>query len=582
MLALMFRLPLALTVAAALAAQTPGDVVTATFTDVHWLPRHLGDVGQGKATVLFFTSLDCPLVQRYLPAVRALSGEFGDRDVRFLLVNVGSDGLVDAAGQCVEQVPAAIPAKDFDLSLTKACGVERTATAVVLDAAHRVVYRGRVDGQYTYAGTAPSPGRQDLREAIVDVLAGVPVRVPRTTVEGCLISAAPAPGATAVTFSRQVAPLLQQHCETCHRASGQAPFPLQTFADASKHRAMLGEVVAQGRMPPWHGSSRYGTFVNHRGLDDAAKATIANWVAAGGPLGDEHELPPPRSWPPSPWRIGEPDQVIRLVAPVHLPADGNVAYKYFVLPFRFAQDTWVEAIEIKPENPRVLHHCNLARVQWGESFRQDGFVTGLVPGGDPMVLDPGTAVRIPAGAALALQAHYVTSGRPEQDRIAVGLRFPRVPVQKELRVMVVADHRFAIPPGAVSHPVEATRQFRDDALGIGLFVHMHVRGRDMAVRASAPDGTQETLLLVPTYHFDWQQSYRWSAAGKAFSKGTSITALAHYDNSAFNPFNPDPQARVTFGLETADEMMFAFLFYVQSKEALALQVDAANGHVRAD
>jgi len=146
------------------------------------------------------------------------------------------------------------------------------------------------------------------------------------------------------------------------------------------------------------------------------------------------------------------------------------------------------------------------RVKFRQQFSQDGFITGQVPGGDAMVLDPGTALRIPAGSALALQAHYVTTGQAEEDRLQLGLRFPRVPVQKELRVQIVADFRFAIPPGANAHPVKAARKFDVDALGIGMFVHMHLRGRDMTVRALPPAGTAETLLQVPAYNFDWQQS----------------------------------------------------------------------------
>jgi hypothetical protein len=258
-----------------------------------------------------------------------------------------------------------------------------------------------------------------------------------------------------------------------------------------------------------------------------------------------------------------------------------VPYQYFVLPHRFEHDTWVEALEIKPDNKRVLHHCNLAHVEWGEKWSQDGFITGQVPGGDAMVLDPGTAVRIPAGSVLVLQAHYVTTGQPEQDRLRVGLRFPRVPVQKELHVQIVADFRFAIPPGALAHPVAAHRRFREDAIGIGMFVHMHLRGRDMKVTATPEDGVEETLLLVPNYAFDWQQSYRWAPGQRRFAKGTTVRALAHFDNSRWNPFNPEPEATVRFGQETFDEMMYLFLFYVHEREQLGLPVDPASGRTLA-
>lgn len=558
----------------------PSEPVDAPLTDRRWLRRQLAELAGPCATVVFFAGVGCPIVQRYLPRIGALAREREADGVRVLVVNTGpGDGLVEAAAQQVELAPAASFAKDFDGALARALGVERTATAVVLDGARRIVYRGRVDRQYRYAGAAPDPGRADLAEAVADVLAGRPVAVASTPVEGCRITAAPpAPPAEVPTFARDVAPLLHRHCQDCHRPGGEGPFALGTFDEVHRHLQMVGEVVDQQRMPPWYGSPRHGEFANVRGLSAAERQTILAWVAAGGPAGTGEAPLPPRP-PAGRWRIAAPDLVLRVPVPVRLPAEGYVPYKYFVLPHRFERDTWVEAIEIRSEDGRVLHHCNLARVRWGEPFSQDGFVTGQVPGGDAMVLDPGTAVRIPAGSALALQAHYVTVGEPVVDRLETGLRFARGRVDKELRVCIVSDRRFRIPPGASAHPVAAQRRLRHAARGIGLFVHMHLRGRDMTVRAVPPEGGPETLLVVPNYNFDWQQSYRWGPAGRLFPAGTVIAAEAHYDNSAGNPFNPDPAATVGFGLQTLDEMMYAFLFYVRDDERLGLAVDPATGHV---
>jgi hypothetical protein len=136
-----------------------------------------------------------------------------------------------------------------------------------------------------------------------------------------------------------------------------------------------------------------------------------------------------------------------------------------------------------------------------------------------------------------------------------------------------------IPPGARAHPVRAVRTLARDAVGIGMFVHMHLRGRDMKVVAESPDHEEQTLLVVPNYNFDWQQSYRWQPGAKTFARGTKIKALAHFDNSPWNPFNPDPSQAVKFGLETTDEMMYLFLFWVAADEALGLRVDPKTGRV---
>jgi len=572
----------AATTAPAVAAA--GEPVDATLTDGRWSPRRLSEFAGTAGTVVFFTAIDCPIAQRYLPRIGELAREFAPPRFRFLVVSAGrGDGLVDAAAQQVEAAPATTFGKDFDGALARALGVERTATAVVLDASRTIVYRGRVDAQYRYAGTMPNPGRADLHEALADIAAGRPVAVAATVVEGCKLdlSAAPAAAAAAApTFFRDVLPLLQQHCQDCHRDGGEGPFALAKPTDCRAHLEMIGEVVAERRMPPWYGSRAHGDFVNVRGLDDSQRALIAAWLAAGAPDGKAADAPPPRTFPQQEWRIGEPDLVLKVPAPIRLPAEGYVPYRYFVLPYRFEQDTWVEGIEIKPELKNSLHHCNLARVQWGQPFSQDGFVTGQVPGGDAMVLDPGTAVRIPAGSALVLQAHYVTTGAPVVDRLRVGLRFPRTTVDRELRVLIAHDSRFEIPAGAPAYPVQGRRTLKTAARGIGLFVHMHLRGRDMTVTASTPDGGEEKLLVVPNYNFDWQQSYRWGKEGRLFAAGTRIAALAHFDNSTSNPFNPDPTVPVHFGQETVDEMMYAFLFYTQDGERLGLSIDPHTGRVQ--
>jgi len=557
-----------------------GGVVDASFLDLRWQLRTLRDLPAANATVVWFATIECPLVQRYLPRVGQIANDYAGRGVTTLVVNVGAgDPFVDAVGEVAHKAPAAVFGKDVDLRLATACGVDRTATAVVLDRHLRLVYRGRIDDQHGYSSSRPQPGRDDLRTAIDELLAGAPITVPTTAVSGCRITPAPAIAGPAPSYLRDVAPLVHRHCIACHRPDGEAPFALLSAAQVQKHANMIGEVVAQGRMPPWYASSKHGSFANHRGLDERELAIVRAWVAAGAPVDDPGQPAVVPERPAGGWRIGEPDLVLSMKAPTRLPAEGPIPYHYLLLPYRFEHDTWVEAIEIRPQNERVLHHCNLARVKLGEKFSQDGFITGYVPGGDPLVMDPGIAVRIPAGSALVLQAHYVATGEPEQDRLQVGMRFPRTKIEQEMQVAIVADFRFAIPPGAMAHPVRASRTLREDAVGIGMFAHMHLRGRDMLATATAPDGATQTLLSVPNYNFDWQQSYRWHAGRQTFAKGTRIQALAHFDNSAWNPANPDPAATVRFGQETTDEMMYLFVFWVAQAERLGLAVDPANGRV---
>jgi hypothetical protein len=295
------------------------------------------------------------------------------------------------------------------------------------------------------------------------------------------------------------------------------------------------------------------------------------------PKGDPAKLPPPRTFSKSRWQIGEPDFVTTMALAHSIPATGFVDYRYVVFPYVFPRDTWVQSIQILPDNPRVVHHANLASFKVGERPREDGFITGRVPGGDPMILDDGTAVLIPQGSVLGLQIHYTTTGKPEQARISVGLKYPRTRVHKRLHIQQVYTRQFAIAPFAPAYPVNASRKLGFDATGIGLFPHMHVRGKDMTFLARHPDGTVDTLLLVPNYNFDWQQSYRWASGAKKFPKGSTFEVAAHFDNSSFNPFNPNPAATVRNGDQTFNEMVYGFYFFTRDDEDLNLAIDPKTG-----
>ena len=342
---------------------------------------------------------------------------------------------------------------------------------------------------------------------------------------------------------------------------------------------MIAEVVNERRMPPCYSSAEHGDFINRRAMTQDEITTVLQWVAAGAPEGDPSKAPEPLTWPDSEWRIDKPDLVIQMSKPFEIPADGYVPYKYAILPYRFPHDTWVEQIEILPGNRAAQHHCNMAYIEGGKglNFKNAHFITGQVPGGQPMILDKGIGFFIPKGAVLVLQLHYVTTGEPTSDRTSVGFVFAKQKIKKRLRHFQVADYDFKIPPGAPHHKVVAERTFKEDAIGIGMFAHMHLRGKDMLFDAIYPDGKVERLLAVPNYNFDWQMAYVWEPGEKRFPAGTTIRCTAHYDNSAFNPYNPDPTEEVRYGPQTYHEMLFGFFFYVNEHEQLDIEVDPKTG-----
>ncbi len=556
-----------------------------SFIDTRYLPRNLGEFGDRSSHVLAFVTNGCPLSLRYLPRLSALEKEYRARGVQFLLVNVGvADTVVEAAAVAIEHGVAFPVAKDLEGAVARAVGARRTPEVAVLDGGFRLRYRGRVDAQYRLGGVRPDPGREDLRQAIEDVLAGRDVQVPETEVDGCLIPAlTPAPPERIPGFAEEVAPILQVRCQECHRPGGEAPFPLLSYEDARKRAETIAEAIRLGRMPPWFADPRHGQFVNDRRLTDDERRTVLDWVRGGAPSGDLAKMPPPREWPQTRWSIGRPDLVLRAADEAVIPAEGYVPYRYDTLhrdtrlPFIFPEDTWIQGFQILSRNPRVLHHANAFYFDPAKGREEVHFITGQVPGGQALAVDPGFGFLIPKGSALVLQVHYVTTGKEETDLLRVGIVFAKHPIRKRLRHYEIHNNRFAIPPGAPAHRVEAKQTVETDITAVGAFAHMHLRGRDMTFRARYPDGRDETLLSIPNYSFDWQLAYVWERDRMRFPRGTVLEVFAHFDNTDFNPYNPDSKETVRFGQQTIHEMMYGFFFYTEDGESLDLHVDPRTG-----
>lgn len=555
------------------------------FKDIRALSRNLSELGEHDAWVLVFTTTQCPLVRQTLPKIAAIQEEFRDADIQFLAVNVGAgDTLRTMAGQAVDLQITFPFVKDFDLSCVRTLGVTRTPEVVVLDRDRRLRYRGRVDDQLRLGGARPAPTRRDLCEALTDVLNGRPVSRPETSVDGCLISegSADRPPQPLPVYYGDIDEIVYRRCSECHHPKSSAPFPLLTFDDLSSHAQMVAEVVRDGTMPPWYAHPDHGRFQNDPTLTANERRRLIHWVQSGCPEGDPAQAAAVPEFQHGTWRIGEPDLVITMIEEHTIPATGFVPYRYTILPYIFTEDTWVEAFEIRPENKAVVHHCNMAYVTAGGAGLET-FITGYVPGGQAMDLgrfDVGVARRIPRGAVLALQIHYTTIGVESACRVQVGLRYPKKPVRKEFHHILLDPRGWRIPPHAPAFRLHAGQQLDDDVMLLGLFTHMHLRGRDMTFTATAPDGSRETLLQIPNYNFEWQLGYEIPPGDRRLKAGTRLEATGHFDNSSFNPYNPDSGSEVRYGPQSTDEMFNAFAFFVKEHEQLNIDVDPRTGRIR--
>jgi hypothetical protein len=561
-------------------------IETIRVKDIRGVPRDLNDLGSHQAYVFVFVTSDCPIVKKTLPKLLDLYNTYHTQDVLFVCVNVGAnDTLRDVASQALEYQAPWLFVKDYDAQAAMALGITRTPQVAVLNSSRELVYRGRVDDQFRLGGTKPIASRDDLKIAIDELLAGKNIRVPETIADGCAISTK-SPTATPIqsdlNYQQHIAPIVLGHCANCHRPGTAAPFSLLSHQDVVAHSEMIQEVIRDETMPPWYANKHHGKFQNDRSLSTQQKEMLLEWLASERSIGPQDAAPKEPQFEETPWRIGTPDLIITTLEQHTVPATGFVPYKYVVLPHVFLSDTWVSAFEIRPLNPAVVHHCNMAYAT-SQGASEETFITGYVPGGQPMDLtkfDNGVAYKLPAGSALGLQIHYTTTGQEQKCRIQVGLRFPKKQVRKQLYHFVLDPRGWKIPPGDPAFRITSKHELKRDADLLGLFTHMHVRGRDMTFYAIDPSGSKETLLQLPNYNFEWQLGYELAPGTKLLPKGTQIEAVAHYDNSPLNPYNPDPKATVEYGPQTVDEMFNGFVFYVDQNESLQIDVDPKTGRVK--
>ncbi|MCC6539500.1 MAG: thiol-disulfide isomerase [Bryobacterales bacterium] len=378
---------------------------------------------------------------------------------------------------------------------------------------------------------------------------------------------------TPISYHRDIVPILQKHCQTCHRPGEAVPMTLTRYAEVRPWARAIKQAVSTQAMPPWFADPAVGHFSNDRRLGSADVAKLTAWVDQGAPEGDAKDSPPPVQFADG-WAIGEPDVVFAMPETVAVPAKGTVDYTYLIVPTGFSEDKWVQFAEARPGDRAVVHHIivfarepgskwlrkypvNKAFIPSGDGGGNGEFITGFAPGSPPEALREGQGKLIKAGSDLVFQMHYTANGKAASDRSRIGLRFAKTTPTQRVMTLAAVNSKFVIPPGAEAHRVEGMATLHRETELIGLLPHMHLRGKSMEIRAAYPDGQVEKLLWVPRYDFNWQLWYQLPR-GKRLPAGTRIEATGTFDNSANNRNNPDPRAEVRQGEQSWEEMMMGF------------------------
>ena len=579
-----------------------GKKIEPALVDAAGKPVNLADLKGEKATVVVFLSFDCPNSNGYTPTLLDLHREFGSKGVKLVAISeteLATDELAAKVKEYKLPFPVFADAKQAIADTFKA---KITPESFVLD--HNLVmrYRGRIDNMFTdRLKRSAKITDHDLRNAVEDVVAGKPVRAPVTVAVGCPIGTRDAvvKAPTTVTFHKDVLPILQKNCQACHRTGEVGPFSLMTYKQATTWAEDIKEYTGSRKMPPWKPTEAAFAFYSDRKLTDDEIKTLAAWVDGGTPEGNPKDAPPPVKWSDD-WKLGKPDLVLTPEDDFHLGASGGDNFRCYVLPTNLPEDKYIIGYEVKPGNPRIVHHTlnywditgkarELEQAAKAKASPDDkdrgpgysaamglGFIPlksprsdvpgvgnfgGWAPGAMYRFLPQGTGYLFPKGADVVLQVHYHRDGKPEVDRTKIGLYFAKKPVEHPYQTLVLGPKNplfLTIPPGKEDHKVLGEAYIQADCEMHSAMPHMHLIGKTVKVSMTPPGGKKTTLVGIDAWDYNWQETY-WFKEPLKLKAGTKLEIEAIFDNSSQNPNNPStPPKTVFFGEQTTNEMLFGF------------------------
>lgn len=557
----------------------PDKVGNFRLLDQNGLSRELYALSGKRLVVVVMHGVGCPVVRQHAPSLRELEREFAPRGAAFLLLNANpQDDRAAIAAEAREFGFTAPILKDDSQAVARALKAARTGEAIVLDPARwTVVWRGAVDDRAGYGWQREAPSRRHLAEALERLLAGREPPPAAASAAGCLIDFAarePADYAAA-------AAVLRKRCLECHGAGDAAP-ALTSHAAVRSWAPMIRETLLTGVMPPAPADAAGLPLMDDWTPTPAERRALLRWIDDGTPRGagpDPLAAPAPKERTP-------PDALVfEAESPVGVPASGQERVELLPLAPRVERDLWIEGVEVSRVNKRVAHHVQLMRLP--ESLPDDPQERRRVLMNPANVLSAGpvgwryrrapagTAIFIPKGTRLGLNAHYVPVGRAETDRPAVALHLapPGAP-PRELKRTVLQKFGFTVPAGDASFELAAESVLEEDAVVVGFWPHMHLRGSWMRLEATVPGGRPRLLVSVPRFSTRGQRLY---ALEKPLSlpRGTRLVARGAFDNSASNPRNPSPGQPARGGPKTTDEMFEGHVYWVRPESARAvLSADA--------
>ena len=555
-------------------------VAAVLSTSVLALPDRIGDFGlldsdgdfhqlsryrNKEALVLMSFDPNCASIGSSLSSLQAMQTQWSEQGIAFALINSSAESDLAVIRSAKANIDLQLPLLlDSGQLVSETLQLTKAGEVAILDPERlTLIYRGPV------------------ASAAATLAAEIAGTVDNTTVvaaSGCDLAYPVSEDHASATpdYASEVAPIIAGQCVGCHRAGGIGPFAMDSHLMLQGWSPMIREVLLTRRMPPTQVDPNIGHFSNARYMSDADMQTLVHWIDAGAPRGTavidpltEIQLP---SW--KTWTLGEPDYIIS--APkMEVPATGVMDYITVDVELPFTEDKWVKAVQFIPGDESVLHHLLTYVTAPAEEF--DGgeanvrsvarrFLEGYAPGKvDAMTFPEDTGVYIPQGHKLSMQFHFTTNGRATTDETVLGLYMHDEPPKYENFTRSVSS-QFKIPAFDQDYESAASYVFDEDVVVTGLRAHMHFRGKDMKFSVENEDGSMTDLLSVPNYSYAWQPTYELEQP-MLVKAGTRVHVTGAFDNSEFNPANPDPSKELTFGLQSWDEMFIGYWTYHAAEPA---------------
>jgi hypothetical protein len=563
---------------------TKAPAITFSLMDLNGTIHSLEQNDNRRVRAFVFVSTECPISNGYIKTLNELHAMIAKSGKVAEFFGVVSDPTVTRtqAAKHFADFKAEFPIL-FDASglLAQVLKPSHVPEAFVLDRDGKLVYRGAIDNSWEAIGRRrPKAEKEFLTDAITLASSGKPVAVAETKPVGCLFEMPPKGDEKAkVTYTRDIAPIIQTRCLNCHREGQVAPFALADYDQTAKRAKQIVRVTQDRIMPPWIPSPGHDKFVAERWLTDRELELFKTWAETGRAKGDDADLPPAPKFAEG-WRLGQPDLIVKMAEPFTVPADGPDLLQNFVIP-----------IEFHPGNKRVAHHSVLfldasgaARKLdkatpepgyanfGGPGFLPSGALGGWSVGNTPRPLPNGMGRYLKKGSDLVVQMHYHPTGKVETDQSEIGLYFVKKPVAESLNEPAtlvgsiwMANYEMDIAAGEKDYRRSTSYTLPKEVIMVGVVPHMHLLGKAMKVTATLPDKTVKTLIDIKNWNYNWQDEYYYERPFK-LPAGTRLDVEAVFDNSDGNPSNPSsPPKRVTWGDGTKDEMLFCFFLLSSEK-----------------